>query len=319
VGVESAISKPHGFFDMKELYKGHAESIRRAAAMGRLVLDQQKQERIQIYNKNPTLCTNCECSLEYEKKNNKFCSNSCATSYNNRIRGKRSDKTKKQISSTVKKYYSIQENKNKLRSYAIKGNEIKTNLIKIEYNKSPNKCNVCSAVLPYERRNKKRCSTCFRLNTGRILDYNKSPNKCNVCSAVLPYERRNKKTCSYECRIIACTQNRTYQNGSRKPIWYFNKYQNKSVLLDSSWEVRIAKLLDELQIYWIRPYPMKWSDGTKDRYYYPDFYLKDYNLYLDPKNPYCMELDKYKMEVISDMVDIVYGDISYVESYIKSL
>jgi hypothetical protein len=281
VGVESAISKPHGFFDMKELYKGHAESIRRAAAMGRLVLDQQKQERIQIYNKNPTLCTNCECSLEYEKKNNKFCSNSCATSYNNRIRGKRSDKTKKQISSTVKKYYSIQENKNKLRSYAIKGNEIKTNLIKIEYNKSP--------------------------------------NKCNVCSAVLPYERRNKKTCSYECRIIACTQNRTYQNGSRKPIWYFNKYQNKSVLLDSSWEVRIAKLLDELQIYWIRPYPMKWSDGTKDRYYYPDFYLKDYNLYLDPKNPYCMELDKYKMEVISDMVDIVYGDISYVESYIKSL
>ncbi len=60
------------------------------------------------------------------------------------------------------------------------------------------------------------------------------------------------------------------------------------VLLDSSWEEHLAYRLDSLNIKWCRPKnPIKWIDQKgKIRNYFPDFYLEDYDLYLDPKNPY---------------------------------
>ena len=36
------------------------------------------------------------------------------------------------------------------------------------------------------------------------------------------------------------------------------------------------------------------KDGNKRRYY-PDFYLPDYNVYLDPKNRYLIKVDEYKI------------------------
>lgn len=42
-----------------------------------------KLKRIENYNKNPNLCCRCKQSLKYEKRKNKFCSHSCAQSFNN--------------------------------------------------------------------------------------------------------------------------------------------------------------------------------------------------------------------------------------------
>jgi len=54
----------------------------------------------------------------------------------------------------------------------------------------------------------------------------------------------------------------------------------------------------------------KWIDkNNNDRMYYSDFYLPDYDIYLDPKNPYCMELDKEKMKYFENKIKIYYGDI----------
>ena len=49
-----------------------------------------KIERIDIYNRNPLLCKNCNDPIPYIKKilGNIFCNNSCATSYNNNLRAK---------------------------------------------------------------------------------------------------------------------------------------------------------------------------------------------------------------------------------------
>lgn len=41
------------------------------------------QQRKNIYNTNPKVCLQCNKLMEYTKKNNKFCSRSCAASYNN--------------------------------------------------------------------------------------------------------------------------------------------------------------------------------------------------------------------------------------------
>lgn len=90
-------------------------------------------------------------------------------------------------------------------------------------------------------------------------------------------------------------------------------------MLESSWEVKVAEKLDQLKIKWIRPKPLKWVDNNKTRYYFPDFYLPDYNLYLDPKNPYCMDKDIKKMKYFEDKINIVYGDIYKVLEIINNL
>lgn len=138
------------------------------------------------------------------------------------------------------------------------------------------------------------------------LIYDLNPSTCNQCNATLPYKHRNRKTCSRICNIKASTS-RKYQNGCRKLFLY------KGITLESSWELIIAKYLDLLNIRWIRPSPLQWIDEkNKLRLYYPDFYLSDYNLYLDPKNPYCMKLDAIKMEYFKDKMKLIFGPLKEV-------
>lgn len=213
----------------------------------------------------------------------------------------------------------------------------------------------CKSPLPYEKRHYKFCcSSCAALfnnqrrpppslaqrqKQSQKLKGRASPNKgrstggrnvcqvyfreCKHCSKLFT-DRQDakwgKKTCSRKCGTTSMMSSRTYQNGSRKPSWYYNQYMNKEVLLDSSWEVQIATLLDESQIIWIRPDPIPWFDiQGKSHLYYPDFYLPTHNLYLDPKNAYCMEKDREKMCQVSQKVQISYGDISVIKQMIEDL
>src|SRR5690606_23544606 len=98
-----------------------------------------------------------------------------------------------------------------------------------------------------------------------------------------------------------------------------HKIQGK-ILLESSWELEIAELLDEKNIRWCRPSPIEWVDSSgQSHLYYPDFYIKDTSTYLDPKNPFCMQQDTEKMDVISSMCNIIYGDINKIKNYINSI
>jgi hypothetical protein len=73
----------------------------------------------------------------------------------------------------------------------------------------------------------------------------------------------------------------------------------RGVMLDSSWELELAKRLDELCINWIRPDPIKWLDNDDVTHnYFPDFYLPDYDLYLDPKNPHAIKVQSEKLEIL---------------------
>lgn len=68
----------------------------------------------------------------------------------------------------------------------------------------------------------------------------------------------------------------------------------RGIWFDSKWEVRVAKILDDNNIRWERPkIGFVWTDDG--RKYYPDFFLPDRNLYLDPKNDYLIEKDAFKI------------------------
>ena len=85
----------------------------------------------------------------------------------------------------------------------------------------------------------------------------------------------------------------------------------KGVMLDSTWELYLAERLDELEIKWVRPEPMKWSDREgKIHNYFADFYLPDHDLYLDPKNPFAIKVQKEKLDCLLEQ----YGNIYIIDS-----
>ena len=80
-----------------------------------------------------------------------------------------------------------------------------------------------------------------------------------------------------------------------RSIRNYTKLDGTIVQLDSSWEEMLASRLDTLNIDWIRPGPMKWIDSKgRIRNYFPDFYLPEYNIFIDPKNPaaYNQQIEK---------------------------
>lgn len=227
-------------------------------------------------------CNNCGDSIRSTRK---FCSKSCAARFNNKLRGPRSTKTKLLISESIKRW----------RSQHVEETTTRDN--KFYKNRQINKPTIELTI---------QCKIC-----GKQFERQKTKGNGS-------YSRR--QTCSRECATIASIHTRPYQNGSRKPHWYFNLTQQKNVLLDSSWELCIAKYLDSLNIIWTRPNPLKWIDENNvDRLYFPDFYLEDYNVYLDPKNPYCMIRDKHKIQYISTRYNLIVGDVEYIIHYINSV
>lgn len=46
----------------------------------------QLEERIIKYNKSPKKCKSCNCAIDYDKKDNNFCSRNCSTRFNNKNR-----------------------------------------------------------------------------------------------------------------------------------------------------------------------------------------------------------------------------------------
>lgn len=144
---------------------------------------------------------------------------------------------------------------------------------------------------------------------------------CSICQCEFTYQSKAKrKTCSKTCQVHASVGCRSYRNGRRKIFFYYNKYQEKEVLLESSWELVVAKHLDDLNIRWVRPSYIKWIDSSnKQRLYYPDFELLDYNVFLDPKNPTALSLELEKMNAVERIINIKYGTIDSILEFIESL
>lgn len=78
-----------------------------------------------------------------------------------------------------------------------------------------------------------------------------------------------------------------------------NTINYNGIILDSKWEVYLAERLDSLSIRWIRPDPIEWKDNEgKVHNYFPDFYLIDYNLYIEVKNDYLYRIQEEKISGI---------------------
>jgi hypothetical protein len=85
--------------------------------------------------------------------------------------------------------------------------------------------------------------------------------------------------------------------GYRENAGRSNKYRvidsfGKPTVLQSSYELKCSEVLNEAGIKWRRPGSMKY-DGKN---YFADFYLPEYDIFLDPKNDYKAKQDAEKIQ-----------------------
>lgn len=216
-------------------------------------------------------------------------------------------------------------NQNKVRSLKQKQQRIN------EYNQNPTQCKNCNDILDYSKRMNlfcsRSCSTKYN-NMNRVRKqytissdyiekrktkhkekYLNDPKLCKECLNAIPYDLRKTNFCSDICRSIfrskiAKTKSKIGGNKNRKADWYESKIAGK-VWLESSYELSVAKDLDVHNINWIRPKFIKWKDNDDvEHKYFPDFYLVDYDIYLDPKNNFLQKQDKLKITLVQQQNNV---------------
>jgi len=205
-----------------------------------------------------------QCQTEHNKV--KFCCQSCAARYNNKLRPPRSPESKAKTSASLKNKPS-----------KVKGRKIGPRSF---------------PYTPIERRNCRCCDNGF-------WAYGRDKYAYRI-------------TCSPEC----ARKNSTYRKIATRHI----SSAGEEVFLESSWEVEIARWLDEQHIEWTRPKHIPWKDSKgKSRKYFPDFYLPAFGIYLDPKNKYQIQLGSEKLSAVSKMINLFYGDVDHLKQIVKNL
>jgi len=98
--------------------------------------------------------------------------------------------------------------------------------------------------------------------------------------------------------ISACT--RIKQNSK-----YSKTFKYKNIILDSSYELMFAEICDKSNITWEKcrnhyfPYKI-----DRLRHYIPDFYLPQFDLYIDTKNDFLIKKDNQKIKAVKDQNSI---------------
>jgi len=171
---------------------------------------------------------------------------------------------------------------------------------------------------------KEKESTCSRCNKSINIHYRASFSLCTECK-IQPrmtqlicvvcnnnFEwNKHKKTCGAECKK-QLNRIKSLENPNCGGKTNFKRFVYKDVIFDSSWEIEIAMFLDERNIEWKRSKEIVlfWVDSKQiTRRYYPDFYLPEYNIYVDPKNKYKQKLDEEKINFIQNKYNLLVGSV----------
>ena len=91
-------------------------------------------------------------------------------------------------------------------------------------------------------------------------------------------------------------------------------YTYNGIRIDGTWELLFLKYLDQLNIRWERcktPFEYIWNNSTHS--YYPDFYLSDYDVFIEVKGyETARDLEKYK--VVPNLYVIRKNEIKLIQS-----
>jgi hypothetical protein len=180
------------------------------------------------------------------------------------------------------------------------------------------KCTKCEQHFIAYRDNKIDCNKCIRQKNNRER---RSKNTCTICGDIFLAHNSKVKTCSSSCKNNLHSRH-SISNPNCGGETNYRRYFYRDIMFDSQWEIDIAEFLDKNNIKWSRSrkHLLYWidSEGRKRRYY-PDFLLIDFNVYVDPKNPYKQLLDKEKLDYIKQHHTLIVGNVEECKQQILSL
>ena len=91
-------------------------------------------------------------------------------------------------------------------------------------------------------------------------------------------------------------------------------YIFNGVKLDGLWELEVAKYLENNNIKWERPKNgFKYIWNNSEHIYFPDFYLPEYNYYIEVKG-YQRDRDLYKWQSIEHIIIIKHKEIENIRN-----
>lgn len=111
-------------------------------------------------------------------------------------------------------------------------------------------------------------------------------------------ERRNTQRKAMANAVINNPESYTTNNIAGR----VKRFKYKDTILQGSWELLVAELLDVANIAWtnkIKPFEYIWEE--RKRSYFPDFYLPDYNLYIEVKG-YKRDRDDAKWAAVPNLI-----------------
>lgn len=141
---------------------------------------------------------------------------------------------------------------------------------------------------------------------GPLVKKIKIEKKCLACGKTIEYtitegSKYNKRVCNIQCFGLLSKGMKTKRGGLREGGGYSKVYEYKSKNGDvyklNKDEIEVAKVLDILNIKWVRNKKgFEYTDlKNKKRKYYPDFYIEDYDFYIEYKG-YVTEEMTHKMK-----------------------
>lgn len=234
--------------------------------------------------------------------------------------------------------------------HGIDSQTLKAKELRHKYLIKPNKCAVCNTNLTYDQRNNKFCSrSCAAqiTNLRRVGSKYKSKKGvgskttikyciCECCKVQFRWDsfhRGSKRFCSASCSKSFLFEKRSLLAISRGfgGVRQSKQINYNGVKLGSTYELKLATILDKNNIIWQKPSRFKYTTYTgKQSNYTPDFYLPEYNLYLDPKNDFLIhninpgnkvkDIDKIAWVVEQNKISVAIIDFKNItHEFIKKL
>lgn len=255
------------------------------------------------------ICENCGKEHDGSFGSGRFCSRSCSCKFNGR-----------------------QSNKNgKLTSHPNYNIECKGNKPRVE----GWKCKWCDLIFKSRRERTKHTNEVHIRDKSHSWNYGLTKeSSCKIRQYAETFSKRYKGTGIFSHPISEETRRKISEAANKRLFggWYSSKrIIYNGIRLDSTFELSVAKSLDYNHIKWSRPNFMYWFDWRgKIHRYFPDFYLPDYDVYLDPKNDYLInnksarfgitDVEKIRIVEIQNSVRILILNKEYLSwEKIKSL
>lgn len=260
-----------------------------------------------------------QCGKELTGSQNKFCSNSCAATYNNLRRNPRTEESKKRTSDSIKLYYDNVGRKSKngkqckicgeydcKHEFCKKHRQIINTLINhFGFDQNILSTGIDNVIKEYQRvRDTLSYLYLDKQLSGReiikLYPSYAGKNDANF-NKILRSLNIKIRTFSEATRVAIETYRLTPADSYSFNSQWYTTWDNKEVYLRSSYEVEYAKQLDEQKIaYEVESLRIKYFDTIEKRYRcsIPDFYIKDDNMIVEIKSSFTYDkqnmIDRFK-------------------------